>query len=838
MKKIFIILIFCIFFVGCNEIPEPQEQHVHQFINYQCECGEVADVTVTLKDNDDIKEIAVKYGTKINKSYLINDSKLFIGWFLNEELFDLETEVDGPITLVARYISEDIDYQINYVIDEKYLYYSSKEEMVLDFLNDFYLFVNPQESFKTFVYGSNGNPGTWSNYIGGSEGNVNLLIYNNDIDVNNNDYFFNSVEYKDKWYILSSYVKNNICKKNKRFGYPDVEYTYGALDFLRYIINEPDKYIATYGGEDIFYGYPQRTVEYVDTYRYTSDDVMLYIPCSPLFDGWYLDENYIMGPYQKIEKGSILDRTFYAKIKDVNEYTISFDEGVDYEVKDLVVKKGEEVVLPVLEQDGCEFLGWYLDYEKFDETFIYQFDCSINLVARWHKNDEINYTDLIYDGKVITYRNNYVTVQIPDTYLQKDVELRACWISSFIKSFKPTIDKEEMKKELTYVLDFLEEYNMNCMIFHVRTHNNAFYQTTLAPIASEYGTYESFEEWDYLEWLVAECHKRGIEFHAWLNPYRINLKGFSLDDTVEDIAKDYLNYPNNPASNPKNILMTYGDGKTQGAILNPAKEDVQQHIVDVCMEIVKKYNVDGIHFDDYFYQRLSKDRNILEEADQVDYLNYISNNETLFKADSAIDKENWRRFNIDSLIYKIHLELDKYYNETNKLVQFGISPTGVYKSGDGSVESGSNTTPAGHYGKDLYCDTVKWINEGWIDYIMPQCYTSFDNVKYSFHEITTWWNKVVDGKNVNLYIGMSLSKSIDDSYLYGWYNQEDELTNQLLFLNTLENVKGVSFFSFTSMKNIYENSEAISYKAFINLKENLWTEKVETPKIVKEGGNN
>ena len=386
-----------------------------------------------------------------------------------------------------------------------------------------------------------------------------------------------------------------------------------------------------------------------------------------------------------------------------------------------------------------------------------------------------------------------------------------------------------MKKELLYVLDFLESYNMNCMFFHLRTHNNAFYKTTLAPIHSSYGTIKTFEEWDYLEWLIEECHKRGIEFHAWLNPYRIELSGLSLDTTVYDISKRYVDYPNNPASNPDNILLTYVDGKTQGAILNPAKEDVQKHIVDVCMEIVNNYSVDGIHFDDYFYQKFSENSNILEELDQIDFEMYIENNQTNYNLNSVSDKENWRRNNVDNLIYQISLSLEEFNFKNNKEVVFGISPTGVYKSGDGTVESGSSTKGTGHYGGYYYCDTVKWVNEGWIDYIIPQCYTSFDNKNFSFQDITTWWNQVVDGKNVNLYIGISLNLSINETYKYSLATQKDELINQFLFLNDLENVKGVSIFSFGTMKKVLNNEQYISHDAFIKIKSDFWINEVKVP---------
>ena len=198
--------------------------------------------------------------------------------------------------------------------------------------------------------------------------------------------------------------------------------------------------------------------------------------------------------------------------------------------------------------------------------------------------------------------------------------------------------------------------------------------------------------------------------------------------------------------------------------------------------------------------------------------------------DNEADKCTWRRDNVNKMVKAIHDALIEYNTSNNRSVVFGISPTGVYRSGDGSVESGSLTTAGGHYGKYTFSDSVFWIQNGYIDYIMPQCYTSFDNPSYYFHEITTWWNKVVDGTSVKLYIGMSISKAVDKTYTYSWRTQGMELINQLLYLQTLGNVEGVCFFSFTSLKSILNDNSNIAYKAFEVLKDEMWTRKVDIPK--------
>lgn len=199
--------------------------------------------------------------------------------------------------------------------------------------------------------------------------------------------------------------------------------------------------------------------------------------------------------------------------------------------------------LPVLYKEGFEFKGWYYDNVLLNGEVHLDYPCDVYLEAYWKDLNNINLEKLVYDGNVVVYRNTNIAVVIPDTYVEKEEEFRAAWVSSFTSCFVPSTDVETMKANLTEVLDILEYYNFNAIIFHLRTHNNAFYKTKLAPIDPKYGTYESFEQWDYLEWFIGECQQRHIAFHAWLNPYRIQLSGYSMDFTTTDVAKLYLDTP-------------------------------------------------------------------------------------------------------------------------------------------------------------------------------------------------------------------------------------------------------------------------------------------------------
>ncbi|HNZ50879.1 MAG TPA: family 10 glycosylhydrolase, partial [Bacilli bacterium] len=620
--------------------------------------------------------------------------------------------------LIIKAIFEPVsdNFSITFVIEDQYWYYQSKEEMTLAFLNDFYDFVSPNYNKEYFIYGGTESftNGSWKTFLGGSMGNNNKLLFHNDIDEINEAYFANSERYKTKWYPLFNYVSNQICKLNQRFGNPAIAYTHGALDFYRYLVDDPATYIATYGGADVFYGLPSFDAPILlSTYNYYSETITLPIPASCLFAGWYKDEDFMDGPYDAIAFGSLGNLTFYAKILTEPLYTLSFVSQFGEEYADVQFKKGMTLELPVLYKEGFEFKGWYYDNVLLNGEVHLDYPCDVYLEAYWKDLNNINLEKLVYDGNVVVYRNTNIAVVIPDTYVEKEEEFRAAWVSSFTSCFVPSTDVETMKANLTEVLDILEYYNFNAIIFHLRTHNNAFYKTKLAPIDPKYGTYESFEQWDYLEWFIGECQQRHIAFHAWLNPYRIQLSGYSMDFTTTDVAKLYLDTPLNPASKPDNILMTYPNSSTsvklsQGAILNPCKKEVQDYLIAVIEEIINHYDVDGIHFDDYFYTRLSSNPNICYDADQGDYLQYLSDNEISNAEDDEEIKGEWRRNNINQLIYRVHHLLQTYNQQKKTHIQFGIAPSSIYKTGDGTVEGGLNVKSGQTYGKYLYCDSLKW----------------------------------------------------------------------------------------------------------------------------------
>ena len=716
-------------------------------------------------------------------------------------------------------------YSITYELNGGVWGYSSKNEFVRAFLKDFYDFVGETVNFKTFAYGDSDSQflGTWKNYVGGSVGDTNRLLYDNNLEADNEEYFFNCSEYKEKWAPLGKWVQ----AQNHRFAGTG-GYQYGALDFYRYIINDPAQYIDIYGEK--FYGYPEISVSFITSSSQSTNPIVLAKPLGERFNGWYLNSDFSGSPITEISPNTTGDLVLYANWAEAITYEITFDTDGAGEISPITVVEGQTVTLPTnLSKGEYKFVGWSLDGLIIENEFTYNYGSSIVLKAIW-QGTTAELQSLVYDGSTVKYRGSSTAVQIPNIYVQPEEQLRATWVTSYAGNFSPSSNEANMKATLTNILNLLESFNMNCMIFHIRATNDAYYKTDLAPIKSSYGTYETFEQWDYLEWLISECHKRGIEFHAWLNPYRIKATGYSSSATPETVAQAYVDYPKNAASNPDNILMTYRSDGSHGAILNPCKEEVQDYIVDVCLEVMENYDVDAIHFDDYFYAQMSEGVSVLKEPDQDDYLEYINgSNPEKYSATSANDKKQWRRDNIDKFIYKLHNAMTDFNKTNKKAVQLGISPTGIYRNGNGSVSSGSNTAGQEHYSSYLFCDTMNWVNNEWIDYIMPQSYWAFTHSVAGYADVMDWWDKAVDGKNVNLYSGLGLYMSVSGGN-YSWGVQPYEISNQILYTTKLKNVKGVSFYSYSSMASVNSSSSYIAYKGLMRVKNEYWTSKVATPK--------
>lgn len=308
-------------------------------------------------------------------------------------------------------------------------------------------------------------------------------------------------------------------------------------------------------------------------------------------------------------------------------------------------------------------------------------------------------------------------------------EFRAAWVATVDNidwPSKRTLSVDQQQKEMIRILDTAVALKLNAIIFQIRPSCDALYSSKLEPwseyLTGQQGTPPN-PEYDPLEFAVEQAHSRGLELHCWLNPYRAlhpaqkgPLAKNHLKNTHPEVVKQYARY----------------------LWLDPGEPLVLRHTLDVIKDIVKRYDIDGIHIDDYFYPY---PENGLDFPDDVSYKRYTDHRGKLTKAD-------WRRQNVDSFVESAYKEIKK----EKVWVKFGISPFGIYRPGFPSTVTAGLDQYA-----ELYADTRKWLNEGWCDYLSPQLYWPIAQKAQSFPALLDWWiseNK----KNRHIWPGMYTSR--------------------------------------------------------------------------------
>ena len=409
-------------------------------------------------------------------------------------------------------------------------------------------------------------------------------------------------------------------------------------------------------------------------------------------------------------------------------------------------------------------------------------------------------------------------IKIPKDYSYKEEQFRGVWVSSvFNLDFpdKKNMTEKEYKAGYIKILDQLESLNMNTIIFQIRSKSDALYKSNINPW-SEYltGTQGKSPNWDPMAWMVAETHKRGMEFHAWFNPYRVT--------TGSEKLESFSN--NNWAK--KNPEKTFEFANK--IYLNPGEPDVINHINDTVMEVVENYEIDAVHFDDYFYPTL-RGKYISEAISEVEKKTFDQYGKD-FK-----DIASWRRNNIDKMISKVSNSIKQYNLKNKKDIEFGISPFGIWghkaNHPSNSIEGEGSDTPISSTESynNQFADTRKWVKEEWIDYIAPQVYWTFDNAAAPYGEIVQWWTDVVKDTKVNLYIGHASYKNVENtSKDISWTNPY-EILNQLKFNSLYEEIDGSIFFRYKYFLEI-PNNTAANLEFVKLLKSDYFNKKVETPK--------
>lgn len=386
----------------------------------------------------------------------------------------------------------------------------------------------------------------------------------------------------------------------------------------------------------------------------------------------------------------------------------------------------------------------------------------------------------------IHHYNSKTPVEIPEHYREKP--FRAVWVSNVLNIDMPTTENESAyRKKVMEIFDTCGSYNLNALIFQVRPANDAFYESDLNPISryltGEEGNKPSF---DVMAWIIEEAHKRNIEFHAWCNPYRIS--AVKVDSVDEYLATcDDMNFAKR---HPEYVIKdNYGK-----LMLNPALSEVKGFIIDSMKEIVSRYDVDGIHFDDYFYPYGGMPENTpgeecFDEQDQ-----------------KAVD--DFRRKNVNDIIKGVNDGI----KEVRPSVRFGISPFGIWRNKQEGVY-GSNTAPScSESYHSLYADSVRWVKEGWIDYVVPQIYWNFAHSIAPFADICDFWVDVCENEPVDLYIGHGAYRLGEKGF-----KDKNEIVNQIKYANQYPGVDGNVFFTYhTFVDDVKWKAGMRKVKALLN----------------------
>lgn len=372
-----------------------------------------------------------------------------------------------------------------------------------------------------------------------------------------------------------------------------------------------------------------------------------------------------------------------------------------------------------------------------------------------------------------------MAASLPQNYATPSVaqELRGLWVASVYNidyPMKPTTDAAVLKNEALDILNKAQDAGLNAVFLQVRPTADAFYPSAYFPwskyLTGTQGTSPS-EGFDPLAFWVDEAHKRSIELHAWINPYRITKKG-----TNEANHNYNALTPNHPARLHPEWTVKHTDGNLY---FNPGIPEVRQLIVDSSLELVQNYAIDGIHFDDYFYPGQAF-------ADEATFKIYGTSFSSI---------HDWRRDNVNQLVAMVN----KALKSSGREVAFGISPFGIWAN-KSSNALGSDTKGLESY-YEHYADTRKWVLEGTVDYIAPQIYwhIGFNIADYS--KLLSWWQNIVKGTNVKLYVGHAAYRVGNTDTQSPWYGVE-EIQRQLNLNQQTGGVDGDIYYNFTALKKI------------------------------------
>lgn len=348
-------------------------------------------------------------------------------------------------------------------------------------------------------------------------------------------------------------------------------------------------------------------------------------------------------------------------------------------------------------------------------------------------------------------------------------ELRAAWLSTFLNLDWPSTSVrtvQQVKDSVVKLLDMQQQTGINAIYFQVRSECDAMYPGSVEPWSSSVTGTQGValaNGFDPLQFMIDECRKRGIEIHAWFNPYRA--------------VNNYNNIGSYAANHVAKLHSDWLLAQGSLRILNPGLPAVRDYVIAVVTDVLRRYDVDGIHFDDYFYPYPGAggtNSRFNDDATFAAYSRGISN------------QNDWRRDNINLLIQRTYDSV----KTIKPWVKFGVSPFGIWRN-KSSDATGSATSGLQSY-SEIYADTKKWLQQGWVDYVIPQLYWSIGFTNADYAALIPWWNSVANGRHI--YSGQAVYKINAELDNDAKWNNPSQINNQIRLNRQYNNVSGTSFF--------------------------------------------
>lgn len=399
-------------------------------------------------------------------------------------------------------------------------------------------------------------------------------------------------------------------------------------------------------------------------------------------------------------------------------------------------------------------------------------------------------------GNVVTMNGNYggSPVLLPVEYTAKPNEFRGIWVATaFNLDFAKQETAAEFQASFRSLAARIAAMGFNTIMFQVRPTCDAFYPSAINPW-SRWLTGEEGKPhdggFDPVAFMIAESHRRGLKFYAWMNPYRVGQVNTSAASTYLKT----LSSANFARKNP-GLVVRWDNKKTNLSFffLDPGRAEVVAHVVNSVREVLERYRPDGVVFDDYFYPI-----GVDDACDAATFRKYGRKGQSL---------ADWRRANTELLVRSVSGTVRAFNKLNGTSIPFGISPVGIWANKSEALPDGSLSKGVEAYSQS-FADVRKWVKNSWIDFVIPQINWGFANKIAPFAGIVNWWADLVRGTNVKLYAGIG----VYNAGVTAGMESPSEISNQVLYLILRKEVSGVVFFAARHCLNPQNNAQRTSLR--------------------------